>query len=385
MSTQNDDLLEQLQQLEPVETEKSIESSPQEKLEELGENLQQQQSNIQNLHEIQQGALLEAALQSAQIAQETARHGQDAAESVIKLAEKLNSEIYELQEANRFWKQSTHKTQDELKAVHKRSAWMLTSGIIFSLMSLGAMGYLLYDSHHSNAQLKGEVLDIVQTEQRLLQNKVTMKMDELASTIELLSYQIQQKPLPIKNEVTASEAENTAAHTPEPIAEPESASPVAAAAGTLPQDQASQEQIMLAWQTRLQAELKPLQQKIDTVIGDLKTLAKRQGESKAVLTAQSIKIDDKQWREIDAIEKRLRLQSSAIQSLRNRIDSISFKPLENQQQRLQAQQKTLQQQLEVIALQQRALKRQIEKVDQNLEEILRKNAAVAPYSYKAPQ
>ncbi|WP_319381408.1 hypothetical protein [Thiomicrorhabdus sp.] len=390
MSIQNDDLLEQLQQPEPVEVEKTLDATPEETLQELNDNLQQQTDHLKNLHDAHQAALVEASLQSAQIAQESARHSQDAAEGVIKLAEKLNGQIYELQEANRFWKQSTHKTQDELKATHKRVAWMLASGILFSLLSLGAMGYLLYDSHRNNAQLKGEVLDIVQTEQRLLQNRVSMKMDELASTIEVLSYRIQPQPLPAKNNSTNATGDATQL----PPSLPDSAKSIASlnsndASNAIPIEPNAMtlESVTQTLQSQLQAELEPLQKKIAEILSEIDSLAKRQSSTstQSAAPAHKVTIDAKQWREIDAIGKRLRLHSTALQSLRKQVEQIQLQPIQNRQQTLAQQQVTLQQQLEVIALQQKALKRQMEKVDQTLEEVLRNNATVAPYRYKAPQ
>lgn len=182
MSDIMDDLLEEVEQLE--ESTQALESATQNTV-----------NQKQKLVEANNTASAEAnllALETSKTAQEAANQSHQAAKAAIKQAETLKEQVLELNESNFHWRQAVRNANKEIETIKGKFSIMLITSIIFSLIAVGAMGYLLYAMQNKQAQFKGEVFDMLSTENTLLDKKVTLKMDELASVIEILTHKVVQ-------------------------------------------------------------------------------------------------------------------------------------------------------------------------------------------------
>lgn len=183
MSDIVDDLLQEVEQLE-------------ESTQDLDASIQKNVSQTQKVNESNAKASAEAnflALETAKTAQEAAIQSHQAAQSSIKQADSLKSQALELTESNFNWRQAVRNAAKDFKSAKSSFTIMLVTSIIFSSIALGAMGYLLYAMQKQEAQFKGEVLDIITTENTLLNKKITLKIDELASVVEMLSLQVSKQ------------------------------------------------------------------------------------------------------------------------------------------------------------------------------------------------
>jgi len=194
MSDIVDDLLQEVEQLE--ESTQALDASVQKNVS------QNQQVNESNAKASAEANLL--ALETAKTAQEAAIQSHQAAQSSIKQADSLKSQALELTESNFNWRQAVRNAAKDFKSAKSSFTIMLVTSIIFSLIALGAMGYLLYAMQKQEAQFKGEVLDIITTENMLLNKKITLKIDELASVVEMLTQQVSEQNTTMQNSVTSA-------------------------------------------------------------------------------------------------------------------------------------------------------------------------------------
>ncbi|MEA1988659.1 MAG: hypothetical protein U9N57_05555 [Pseudomonadota bacterium] len=194
MSDIVDDLLQEVEQLE--ESTQALDASVQKTVN------QSQQVNASNAKASAEANLL--ALETAKTAQEAAIQSHQAAQSSIKQADSLKSQALELTESNFNWRQAVRNAAKDFKSAKSSFTIMLITSIIFSLIALGAMGYLLYTMQKQEAQFKGEVLDIITTENMLLNKKITLKIDELASVVEMLSLQVSKQNTVMENNVISA-------------------------------------------------------------------------------------------------------------------------------------------------------------------------------------
>lgn len=180
MSDIVDDLLEEVEQLE--ESTQALETTVKDT------SNQNQQAQEANKKASSEAALI--ALEAAKTAQEASTQSHQAAQSSIKQAELLKAQTIELNDSNFNWRQAVRNAAKDFQAAKSSFSIMLITSIVFSLIVLGIMGYLLYAMQKEQAQFKGEVLDIIATENTLLNKKITLKVDELASVIESMTFQI---------------------------------------------------------------------------------------------------------------------------------------------------------------------------------------------------
>lgn len=146
-------------------------------------------ANTASISEVEAVAL---ALEAAKAAQEAAENSQKSSELAIKSAHELKAEVIELSDSNYAWRQLVKSATKEIKTTKNIVSLLATISIIFSIAAAGIMGYYLYSLNKKYEQLKGEVLDIIQTENSLFQKKFSTKVDELSSLIEFLSTKIEK-------------------------------------------------------------------------------------------------------------------------------------------------------------------------------------------------
>lgn len=151
------------------------------------------------------------ALEAAQTAHMAAEQSQHAAEKAINLAHEQKTQIVELSDANIAWRQSLRSAAKDIKSARNAVSVMMTVSITVSLASVGALGWLLYSLNNQYEQLKGDVLDIITTENTLFTKNLTLKVDQLSSLIEALASDIQR----FTQGSTASAANSTLLSTPE--------------------------------------------------------------------------------------------------------------------------------------------------------------------------
>ncbi|WP_038126264.1 hypothetical protein [Thiomicrorhabdus sp. Milos-T2] len=180
MSDIVDDLLEEVEQLE--ESTQALESTVKDT---SNQNQKAQEANQKASND---ASLI--ALEAAKTAQEASTQSHQAAQSSIKQAELLKAQTIELTDSNFNWRQAVRNASKDFQAAKGSFSIMLITSIVFSLIVLGVMGYLFYAMQKEQAQFKGEVLDIIATENTLLNKKITLKVDELASVIESMTFQV---------------------------------------------------------------------------------------------------------------------------------------------------------------------------------------------------
>jgi len=179
MSNIVDDLLQDVDQLEA--NTQAMESDIQ--------HLEQQKNT---LNDATQTAHNKTLLNTAKTTQEAAKQSHLAATTSIKLSEQLKGRNAELEEISNNWRQAVRNTLREQQTAKKYFALMMGTTFAVSIISLSSIGYLVYLLNQQNAHYKGEVLDIIQTESKLLSNKLIMKSDELASLTEGMSADIKR-------------------------------------------------------------------------------------------------------------------------------------------------------------------------------------------------
>jgi len=204
MSDIMDELLEEVEQLE-------------QSTQELEATSQKSATHKQQIAEANNKASTDAnllALETSKTAQDAANQSHQAAKAAIKQAEILKEQALELTESNFNWRQAVRNANKEIESIKSKFTAMLITSIVFSLIAVGVIGFLLYTMQKQEAEFKGEVLDIVSTESTILDKKVTLKMDELASVIEILSQKVSQSTsLNSKTAVRIHKVENSENHT----------------------------------------------------------------------------------------------------------------------------------------------------------------------------
>lgn len=185
MSDNADDLLDELELLE------SAASEMQESVEEVSEKQQTlaQSSSVQTAGQLNASVI---ALESAKTSQSSAEYSQAAAEAAIKMAHEQKAQVMELSDSNIAWRQSLRTATNDLKAAKNAVAIMMAVTIAFSVIATGLMGWLFFALNKKYEHLKGDVLDIISTENTLFNKNLTLKVDQLSSLIEALAADIQR-------------------------------------------------------------------------------------------------------------------------------------------------------------------------------------------------
>lgn len=181
MSDFTDDLLDDLEQLESSTTE-------------LADHHQKATNNSKKLAKSSLAEAIDSAsvsLEAAKAAQDAALESQKAAESAIKLSHELKGQIIELSDATTSWRQAARQSNQELGSNRSKMNIVAVITIMFSMISTGIMGWLVYQMNKKHELFKGEVLDLLQTETKLFNKSITLKVDQLSSLIEALSMDVQ--------------------------------------------------------------------------------------------------------------------------------------------------------------------------------------------------
>lgn len=196
MSDTADDLLNELEQLESASTE-------------MQSTVQDASDKHKALENAEPPSAIDAAtlsLEAAKTAQSAAEQSQNAAEVAIKLSNDQKAQIIELSDSNVAWRQSLRAASNDLKSARNAVTIMMTVSILFSTIAAGVMGWLYYSMSKKYDLLKGDVFDILSTENKLFHKSLTLKIDQVSSLIEALAGDIQRLQMPSKSMAPAPSA-----------------------------------------------------------------------------------------------------------------------------------------------------------------------------------
>jgi Mg2+ and Co2+ transporter CorA len=130
--------------------------------------------------------LLEATKQ----AQEAAELAQIAADRALTLSKEQKESIIEINEALGSWRHASRSAVKEIQAARKHMAIMLGTSIFLSVAALGGAGWILTQVKDQAESAKADVLDLLQTQNALFNQKTVLKIDELATVIESLQTEL---------------------------------------------------------------------------------------------------------------------------------------------------------------------------------------------------
>ncbi|RUM90383.1 MAG: hypothetical protein DSZ27_09085 [Thiomicrospira sp.] len=182
MSDTADDLLDELSQLEDASSDMQKEAKT-------------ASDNTKKLEASGSADSLDSAalsLEAAKTAQLAAEQSQNAADAAIKLSHEQKAQIMELSDSNIAWRQSLRTASNDLKSARNAVTIMMTVAIVVSVISVSIMGWLLNSLNKKNEMLKGDVFDIINTENTLFNKNLNLKIDQLSSLIEALAADIQR-------------------------------------------------------------------------------------------------------------------------------------------------------------------------------------------------
>lgn len=182
MSDTADDLLDELSQLEDAS------SDMQKEVKTASDNTKKLEASG-NADSLDSAAL---SLEAAKTAQLAAEQSQNAADAAIKLSHEQKAQIMELSDSNIAWRQSLRTASNDLKSARNAVTIMMTVSIVVSVISVSIMGWLLNSLNKKNEILKGDVFDIINTENTLFNKNLNLKIDQLSSLIEALAGDIQR-------------------------------------------------------------------------------------------------------------------------------------------------------------------------------------------------
>lgn len=403
-----DDLLDELEQLE----------ASSEALDEQVNQNQKKQEAFQKLDSASTIDAISLALETAKTAQEAANQSQKAAETALEHAQRQKEQIMELSDANFGWRQNVKSANKELQSSKKSVSVMLSLTVVLSLVAMSVMGWLLYSVQQKELHIKSEILDVLQTENTLHQKQITVKIDELASFMEMLAADIKNRPVTmhstIDTETTpadtaamsdaeAKETDETAlvnlaseADTKDKQGEEQNASSPEQSGSDKSSNSEPAEQTMVtdtasqldAVSQAQYAELKAL---LEQLLHEQKNLQTQAQPSQATIMDHKETAELK--KQLTDIGWLVRKQSSTLEKIKQQLSQASGtsskesatqleKSLKQAEQNYEAIQKTLNElkaQLGTLKTQQSALQEQVNNLQEETEKL---SAKPKPYSYR---
>lgn len=353
MSNIVDDLLQDVEELE-VSTQV------------LGNDVQNLDQKKSALNDSTQATHSEILLKTAKTSQEAAKQSQSAATTAIKLSEQLKARNTELEELSNNWRQAVRNTLREQQTAKKYFAVMLGATLAISIISLSSIGYFFYLLNQQNTQHKGEVLDIIQTESKLLSNKLTVKTDELASLTEAMSADIKR----LNSQSSQSNISNTKQVIVDPIITKTKETTKVVSIKQASNDSLSIEQLNAQYK-----ELKALMQELLSQVSQKQTIKNisQTKQSATVHPAQIKKLNDLSWL--------IRKQDKALKTIQKNLSGKLTGSSNDKQ--LQKTLTTFKKELSTLNQQQTEIQLQLKTLQESLSKYLKKAVQKPPYSYKS--
>lgn len=331
-----------------------------EQLEDATQNLEAQTDSVKqkaeqvssaNAKVNQQAQLI--ALETAKVAQEAAQESQKAAAAAIKQADQYKAQVIDLSDSNQNWRKSLRTSVDDFKSTKSTITKMVVFVTIISFCMIGAAGYLLYASKKQAEMSKGELLDILSTENALLKKSMTLKIDELASVIENLSLP-EHGPAHLPVKATAQTSSEAKSDNPQV----NNSTLVWLEENGISKDQ---------WQ-QLEAELIQIKAHISSLTETSANSTKTAEKTNTTLTTEQTKA-------LKDLSYLVRRQSKSIAAINAQVKKLQYPTASSKQ--------TLQAELDTIKLQQVQLNAELIKVQKELKILTDLAKQPVPYSYRA--
>lgn len=393
---QVDDLLEAVEGLDIAE-------------EDLAQNFNKNRQKLEDLQALSDEAKMDSsllALEAAKAAQDAATQSQEAAHASLKLSEKMREHTDELTNANFNWRQSIRNASVQLSDSKKIFISMMIITLLLTLVAIGFMSSVYYQLNHKQEQFKGEILEVIQTENAIFKRDLTIKMDDLAAQIEASRFYVeklanntQSKPTASNtDEMTsadeASTANKVAQTQPDGAiqAQDESAMAVVASKPTATPQIANinSTQLEEIVHNQLQALLTPINKQL-TELGKQQTqitqslnlLSENSKLSGTTPTSghNIAQLNAKQSKQLTDIRWLISKHDKHLKAISSQLDKLPTAPQQTaknsqSQQRLEAQFNQMQ-------MQQKLIEEQLSKLQENIKLIMKKVDQDKPYSYKA--
>jgi hypothetical protein len=246
--------------------------------------------------------------------QEGARTVQDAANKNLELAKNQNENIKELVDAASGWRHATRQAVQEVAATKKNIIILTVISGVIAVAGFGTTIGVMLQSRSGLASMSNAVLENVDEHQTLVSRTLTLKMDEMAATIERMEGVIDQlSPADAtKTQAKAPTADNTS--NTETEGEPPSDAP-------LPVEKTLVAETAKVIETaETTATASPVVQAIasttqlnDVVVNATAPLNKQMNEKLTQVTGQLTQLEQN-WKQSDAIlQKQLALIPNAVE------------------------------------------------------------------------
>lgn len=170
-----DDLLDDLEELE------SSTNQIEDQVDKVKKN-QQQMEKFTGESAIETAVMM---LEASKLAQDAALNSQESADISLKLSKQQQMQIDEVHDAATSWRQTIRNANQEIKGTKNFLVGMLVTSILTGAVVAGTMSWFVINTQQEQALFKNDLLDMLQTENALNQRHVNMKIDELASVIEI--------------------------------------------------------------------------------------------------------------------------------------------------------------------------------------------------------
>lgn len=411
MNDFTDDLLDDLESLEQnTEALSSVTTAD--------DNSSESSSSKKTNHSANEIDSASLSLEAAKASQTAATESQKAAESAIKLSNEFKAQIIELTDSNVAWRQASRQSINELNANRSKMTIMMVISILMAFITTGMAGWLFFYMNKAQEKYKGQVLDVIQTESTLFNKKMTLKVDQLSSMIEMLSADVQrlvktnglqiehpQKSTLIVTKPTLSDSKPKLSHqdisphletlqTKQSVTPPQAASKLPTPKvmpGVTPQQFSALKQLVdkiLVEQQKMQASLMASQAMMKkSILSHLKNSVKNSAANSPKKSTHSTSNEAdilKQAKKLDVLNWLVRQQTKSLKKIQATLNkqkvgknangsNDALKGIEASLESLKQQMKALSEQQQSITTEVQGLKKQTD--------IL--SAKPKPYSYKA--
>ncbi|MBO1928127.1 hypothetical protein J3998_11130 [Thiomicrorhabdus sp. 6S2-11] len=382
--------------------------------EELEQNLANNRQKQNDLQDASAEAKVDSsllALEAAKAAQDAATQSQEAAHASLKLSEKMREHTDELSNANFNWRQSVRNAGTQLSDSKKMFVSIMIITLILALAAIGLIGAIYYNLNNKQEQLKGEILDIIQTENALFKRDLSVKIDDLAAQIEASRFYVEKlaagKPEFTDHTDTAqsnqsalptSAEENSEAHSgtadgaihaneeikTAEVAEPSTHSiPSSNVADTITTQQLEQvihnqlQPVFANLNEQVQV-LSKQQELLSTAIAQLNKNAAKPSQSTANNISQ---LNSKQSQQLADIRWLVSKHDKHLKTISEQLEKIKSTPVASATDG--KSQQRLEQQFSQMQTQQKLIEEQLTKLQENIELIMKRINEDKPYSYKA--
>lgn len=155
-------------------------------------------------------------LEATALAQESAVHNQQAAEMNLKIHTEQKLQLEELSEVGTSWRHAIRAANQEVKTSKNFFIGIFVVTLFVAVAAIAGLSWLLISQQKNERQFQSNMLDLIQTESAMHYRQVNLKIDELASVLELVASE-NRLPLALSEKTTATLPTATTLATQETI------------------------------------------------------------------------------------------------------------------------------------------------------------------------